>query len=694
MSSWKPTTCMRCAVGCGLRHCGGDDGVSDASGDERHPTSRGRECQRGIRELVDPDGKRLTEPLVRRGGTLEPTDWDTAIGIVVTRIIEAVRNDPDRVGLLGSGQQTNEAAYAFGKLARGGIGTRQYDANTRMCMASAVAAYDQAFGGNAPPPTYADIPEARTHVIWGANPAAAHPVLHNWITESATERGSQLIVVDPVETQTARDADSHIQPEPGTDLALARAVLRRCLDTGVIDRSFINDYTDGFDRMVDSLPEFDVAAATTGVPIEQIGVLAEATRIPTIVYWGMGVNQSVQGTATARALIDLCLTTGNLGPGRGPFSLTGQANSMGSRICLSKDTWPGHRAFDDPAARKRVASAWDVPLARLPDSPGPGYVRVVEQLASGDIDVCWTVATNPASGTPERGRITPALQDTFLIVQDAFHSDTVDYADVVLPAATWGETEGTTINMERRVSRLTAVSDPPGNTRCDLEIIATIGNRLDSDLFESPSPDPDAVFDEIRALTDGAPVDLSGISHARLAEELAVRWPAPDSDCSGGYLYYNDGDWSFDTTSGHAVFSDGTHNGVPEPTDETYPLTLITGRLAEVYNTGIRNADCDGSTLPVARMNPQTIGQRLTAFDCGKTVIESRRGRITASVEADDTVPVGIVWLPIHSPTINELTLSTVDPESEEPNLKQCAVTVSAPTHRLSQTDSDLTTSS
>jgi assimilatory nitrate reductase catalytic subunit len=671
---------MRCAVGCGYLQRASDEGygIGDARGNAEHPTNNGMECQRGVRETVDPDGERLTEPLVRRGGVLRPTDWDTALGIVSTRFIEAITNDPGNIAVLGSGQQTNEAAYALGKLARGGFGTPYYDANTTLCMASAVTAYFQAFGSDAPPPTYDDIPRTDTHVVWGANPAAAHPVLYRWMANSATHDGGKLVVVDPVESETASDAGLHVQPDPGTDLALARAVLARVIDTDGVDEDFVAAHTEGFDRMVDSLPEAERAADTAGVDLGTIDRLADALDRRTLVYWGMGVNQSVQGTGTARALIDLCLATGNLGPGSGPFSLTGQANSMGTRVCSSKTTWPGHRDFADADHRKRVAEAWDVPVRRLPEDTGPGFVRIVDELARGDVDVCWTVATNPVAGMPDAGHVKNALDDAFLVVQDAFRSDTVECADVVLPAATWGESEGTVTNMERRVSRVTAAAPGPEDARQDLDIIADIGNRIEPGLFADPPLDPESVFAELSGLTAGTKADLSGISYDRLEDDLAVRWPAPDADSEGGYRYFQDSEWSFYTESGLARFSNATHSSVPEPIDEEYPLTLTTGRRSDVYNTGVRTRT-DGADRPIARMHPETIGKCLAAFVKGRTVVESRRASVTVDVRPDDGIPPGVVWLPIHHPAANELTLPAVDPESAEPNLKQCAVAVRAP---------------
>ncbi|TKX68976.1 assimilatory nitrate reductase NasA [Halorubrum sp. SP9] len=683
MTERRPTTCMRCAVGCGYRQEAADDDrrVVDVSGDPAHPATGGRTCQRGVSETVDPGADRLTRPLIRRGGSLRPTDWDTALGVVATRLIEAIRESPDNVAVLGSGQQTNEAAYALGKVTRGAFGTRYYDANTTLCMASAVMAYHQAFGSDGPPPTYDDIPAADTHVVWGANPAVAHPVLHSWIENSAAGGDGDLTVVDPVETRTAAAADRHVAPEPGTDLALARAVLARVVERGAVDERFVERHTEGYAEAVESLPAAADAAATADVPLERIDEIAGALAADSLIYWGMGVNQSIQGTGTARAIIDLCLATGNMGPGSGPFSLTGQANSMGNRVCASKRTWPGHRPFDDPDARRDVADAWDVPLGRLPDDPGPGFVRIVDELARGNVDVCWTVATNPAAGMPDAGHVERALDEAFLIVQDAFRSDTVAHADVVLPAATWGESEGTTTNMERRVSRVTAAADPPGKARQDLDVIAAIGNRIHPGLFDDPPLDPGAVFDEMRALTAGTTADLSGISYDRLADELAVRWPAPSADAEGGYRYRDGGDWSFETPSGRARFSTAAHAEVPEPVDGEYPLTLTTGRADGVYNTGVRTRDgADGA--PTARIHPETIARHLEAFDRGETVIASRRGDVRVAVSANDDVPPGMIWLPIHNGAINELTLSAVDPDSAEPNLKQCAVRIAAPERR------------
>jgi assimilatory nitrate reductase catalytic subunit len=688
MSEWTPTTCLRCAVGCGLRQRGvdGDRGLDAVRGDPAHPVTRGQACRRGIDETASSGGQRVTEPLVREGGDLVATDWDAALDAVARRFESALRESRDGVAVLGSGQQTNEAAYALGKLARGGFGTRYYDANTTLCMASAVTAYYRAFGSDAPPPTYDDVPDARTHVVWGANPAVAHPVLFRWIAESAADADARLVVVDPVESETAVDADVHVRPDPGTDLALARAVLAFIVGTDAVDEAFVERATTGFDALRARLPSVTAAADTAGVTVESVATLAETFADPTVVYWGMGVNQSVQGTATARALIDLCLATGNLGPGTGPFSLTGQANSMGARVCSAKGTWPGHRPFEDYRHRDVVARAWDVPADRLPVDPGPGPVGVVDALGDGPAGACWTVATNPVAGMPDATAVRAVLEDTFLVVQDAFRTETADLADVVLPAATWGESAGTVTNMERTVSRVRAATEPPGDARRDIDVIAAVADRLGLDLFDDTTPTPEAVFAELAALTAGTPADLSGVTYRRLDAEGAVRWPAPDAETTGGYRYLTDDGWSFPTPTGRAEFSTATHGGLAEPPDESYPLTLTTARRADAYNTGVRTRAAEADP-PVARIHPETARAHAAAFDGDLTVVESRRGTVPVRIERDDAVQPGTVWLPVHHPAVNTLTLPAVDPESAEPNLKQCAVAVSPPGSRADDTE-------
>lgn len=676
MSEPIPTTCMRCAVGCGHLQHGADRGygLAGISGDPAHPVSQGLACGRGLRETAEPDGEWLTRSLIRKEGELMPTSWDTALGVVTDRLAEVRASDPDRVAVLGSGQQTNEAAYLLGKLARGAIGTRNYDANTTLCMASAVTAYYDAFGSDAPPPTYEDIPEADVHLLWGANPAVAHPVLFRWLRNSE----GRLIVVDPVESESADHADAHVAPEPGTDLALARAVLAHLVETGRIDRTFIDEYTEGFEELLAGLPDPREAAASAGVSPEDCETLAAAFEERTLVYWGMGVNQSTQGTQTAGALIDLCLASGNLGEGAGPFSLTGQANSMGTRVCSSKGTWPGHRGFTDPESRKRVAETWGIPEKRLPDDPGPGPVGIGQAMADGDVEVCYTVATNPVAGLPDAASAREAFEDTFLIAQDAFKTETTALADVVLPAATWGESAGTTTNMERTVSRVRAATDLPSGVRSDLDIIGAIGRELAPQAFDRPSLDSERVFDELRELTRGTPADLSGISYDRLDAELAVRWPAPDATSAGGYRYRDGEGWSFETPSGRARFSTGTHGDVPEPTDEEYPLTLTTARKADEYNTGVRTRT-GSDEPPTARLHPDTLSDAEGRVRDGLLDVRSRRGSVTARVEADERIPEGMVWLPIHHPAVNELTIPATDPRSDEPNYKQCAVGLLAP---------------
>ncbi|MDS0282483.1 molybdopterin-dependent oxidoreductase [Halomicroarcula sp. S3CR25-11] len=680
---------MRCAVGCGHMQRGADIGygVDMVRGDAAHPVNQGLACARGIQESRDPDGSWLTRPLVREDGELRTTTWDVALARATQGLRETHANDPDSVAVLGSGQQTNEAAYALGKVARGGFGTRNYDANTTLCMASAVTAYYQAFGSDAPPCTYDDIDDAESHVVWGANPAVAHPVMFRWIGAAAEE--TELITVDPVRSETAENSDHHVAPDPGKDLALARAVLARLVETDRIDGDFVETATDGFEDLLGTLPSAERAAADAGVGADEVELLAAALDRRALLYWGMGINQHVQGTETARALVDLTLATGNLRPGGGPFSLTGQANSMGTRICSSKGSWPGQRAFGDPDHRRLVAETWGVPVDRLPDDAGPGPV---EMLANGP-DAVWTVATNPVAGMPDADNARERLDDAFLVAQDAFHTETTELADVVLPAATWGESEGTTTNMERTISRVRAATEIPSGVRADIDIVATIGSRLFPGLFETTSPEPSDVFDEFACLTEGTIADCSGISYDRLEEGHAVRWPAPEEDSAGGYRYYERGEsadesWSFPTATGNAQFSTGRQHSLPEPTDDEYPLVLTTAREADGYNTGVRSRGGVAGDL-VARVNPETVAAHADLVVEDRLAVASRRGSATVRVDEDAGVPRGMVWLPIHHPATNRLTLSECDPQSDEPHFKQCAVRLAAPEAALPPATAD-----
>jgi len=675
---------MRCAVGCGHMQRGADIGygIDMVRGDAAHPVNQGLACARGIQESRDPDGKWLTRPLVRDDGELRTTTWDVALARATQGLREAHANDPDSVAVLGSGQQTNEAAYALGKVARGGFGTRNYDANTTLCMASAVTAYYQAFGSDAPPCTYDDIEDADRHVVWGANPAVAHPVMFRWISEAAEE--TELITVDPVRSETAENSDHHVAPAPGKDLAFARAIFARLVETDRLDHDFIVDATDGFEEVLATLPTAEEAADDAGVSMDEVELLADAMDQRALLYWGMGINQHVQGTETARALVDLTLATGNLRPGAGPFSLTGQANSMGTRICSSKGSWPGQRSFGDPNHRQLVADEWGVPVDRLPDDTGPGPVGMLENGP----DAVWAVATNPVAGMPDADSARDRLEDAFVVAQDAFHTETTELADVVLPAATWGESEGTTTNMERTISRVRAATEVPSGVRSDLDIVATVGSRLFPGLFESTSPDPSDVFDEFAGLTEGTVADCSGISYERLDEGHAVRWPAPDADSSGGYRYYDEGSWSFPTATGNAQFSTGRQQKLPEPTDGDYPLTLTTAREADGYNTGVRSRGGAPGEL-VARIHPDTVELHADRIVQDRLNVVSRRGDATVRVDRDEGVPRGVVWLPIHHPATNRLTLPERDPQSSEPHFKQCAVRLVAPETELPPATAD-----
>jgi len=577
MTDREPTTCMRCAVGCGYQQRAGDDGeFLDVRGDDDHP-ERGQDLQSGVRETIDPsggEGDRTADP----PGRDAPAD----------RLGHRSR---DRFGADYRGAQERErqrrgagkrpadergGGVRAGKLARG-FGTRYYDANTTLCMASAVQAYVQAFGSDAPPPTYDDIPDAETHVIWGARRSPIPCCIAGSPTARAGTTG-ELIVVDPVESETAADADLHVSPEPGTDLALARAVLAQVVDDGLVDREFIEHHTEGFEAMVGSLPDVDVAAETAGVPVERVSELAAAFDARTLVYWGMGVNQSVQGTGTARSLIDLCLATGNLGPGSGLLvdrtgELDGEPRLRLEVVVAGIQTVRRHGS--PQGYRQRVGRSAE-PASRLvragvrPDHRRAGAGQRRRLLDGGDEPGRGDARREPRRERPRRH--VPDRPRRVPLRHRRAGGRGVAGGDV-------GESEGTVMNMERRVSRVSAAREPPADVRRqDVDIIGAVARpcRFGSVRFDAARP-RSAVRRGQRpdARHDGRPLGDLLRAAVRGAGRPVAR---PDETGEGGYRYY-DGDGADAEDARDATPDDArTADGRSRPTRaERGSRTRLTG---------------------------------------------------------------------------------------------------------------------
>jgi assimilatory nitrate reductase catalytic subunit len=490
--------CGFCSTGCGLDVHLRDGRAVGLTPSPTHPVNRGGACPKGweaLAPLAAPD--RATTPLARdRHGHLVPVTWDQALELFCRRFkaSQAVHG-PASAAFLSTGQIATEEMALLGAVAKFGMGMRHGDGNTRQCMASAVVAYKESFGFDAPPYSYDDLEASDVIVLVGSNLCVAHPILWDRITRNP--HGPEIVVIDPRRTETADRATLHLAPRPKTDLALLYGLARALIERGTVDRTFVTRHTLGFEAFAEFVATFtpERVAAETGVGIGQLHHLADviAAGADVSFWWTMGVNQSHQGVRTAQALIDLALLTGNIGrAGTGANSITGQCNAMGSRLFSNTTSLLGGRDFADPAHRAEVAAILELDEARIPDGPSLAYDRIVEGIATGEIRSLWVVATNGAHSWINNGELRELLgRLDFLVVQDLYPTtETAQLADLVLPAAGWGEKDGTFINSERRLGRISRVVDPPGQARTDFEIFRAVADAWAAATCSSGGPTP------------------------------------------------------------------------------------------------------------------------------------------------------------------------------------------------------------
>ena len=671
------TTCCYCGVGCGVLASVSKNEILSVRGDPSHPANFGRLCTKGLSLHKADASFRALYPEVdgRRA------QWDEALDHVAQRFRRIIEtHGPDAVAFYISGQLLTEDYYVFNKLAKGLIGTNNIDTNSRLCMASAVAGYKQTLGADAPPACYEDIDIADCVFIAGSNTAWAHPVLFQRMESAAPKH---VIVVDPRRTETARAATLHLQIRPGTDVALFNGMLNVMKREGWCDLAYIHSHTENFDALEDLALER--AAAICGVPERDIH---EAARLfagsrATLSLYCQGLNQSSSGTAKNIALINLHLATGQIGkPGAGPFSLTGQPNAMGGReVGGMANLLSAHRDLSDPVHRAEIARFWNVPS--VPATPGTTAVEMFEAVRQGTIKAVWIACTNPAQSLPDQKLVQEALERAELVVvQDACrNTETAAFADVFLPAASWGEKEGTMTNSERRVSRVRAAVKPPAEARPDWQIVVDFARRLFPEgqrLF--PYEDAENIFREHRETTRGRDLDITGLSYALLDERGAQQWPYPQGAASGGKRLYEDG--RFPTASGRARFVATRFEPVAEEVDGEFPLRLTTGRLRDQWHSMARTGTFASSFAhepePRLMVHPDDLA------GVGEFVrITSRRGSMVVRAVGDADLQPGLVFLAMHwggrfvgGHGVNALTLGALDPVSRQPELKHCAVRV------------------
>jgi assimilatory nitrate reductase catalytic subunit len=702
------STCPYCGVGCGVIVASDGDQITGVRGDPDHPANFGRLCSKGSTLHLTAAAPvtrqtRLLQPMRRRerGGPLQSESWSKALNFAASGLQSIIaEHGPDAVGFYISGQLLTEDYYVFNKLAKGLIGTNNIDSNSRLCMSSAVAGYKQTLGADAPPCNYDDVNHAQCIFIVGANPAFAHPVLFRRIEDARRANPAlKIIVVDTRRTDSCELADLFLQIQPGTDVMLFHGMLHLMLWEGWTDAAYIDARTRGFDALKavvrDATPE--LVARTCGITQQDLLAAARlfATSGATLSLYCQGLNQSSSGTAKNTALINLHLATG-----AGPFSLTGQPNAMGGReVGGMANLMSAHRELSNPAHRAEVAALWGV--TSVPAVPGKTAIEMFQAAADGEIRALWICCTNPAQSLPNQSVVRRALQRAELVVvQEAFAGTaTCDYADLLLPAATWGEKEGTVTNSERCVSRVRPAVAAAGDARPDWSIVVDLARRLEALMPErhgQPSLFPytkvESVWNEHRESTRGRDLDITGMSYALLDRAGPQQWPMPEGATHGKGRLYEDG--LFPTPDGRARFVTTAYKPVTEPPDARYPFTLNTGRLRDQWHgmsrTGTLGRLFGHVPEPTLLMHAQDLARRLIK-DGDLVHVTSRRGSILVPVQASADVAMGQLFMAMHwgqevlsgvSSTgerlagVNALTNPAVCPDSRQPELKHAAVKV------------------
>jgi assimilatory nitrate reductase catalytic subunit len=685
--------CGFCSTGCGLEvHLQGGEAVnlSPSSG---YPVNLGMACPKGWEALTPlraPD--RATTPLLRdAGGKLRPVGWSEALETFASRFkaIQA-QHGPASVAWLGTGQIPTEELALLGAVAKLGMGIVHGDGNTRQCMATAATAHKQSFGFDAPPYTYADFEESDVIVLVGANLCIAHPIM--WERVCKNRNRPAIVVIDPRKTETAMAATLHVAPRPKSDQTLLYGVANILIREGWIDRPFIDAHTTGFEEFAAHVEAYGPQRVCRETGVEQAALRALAETIHrgrrVSLWWTMGVNQSHQGVRTAQAIINLALITGNIGrPGTGANSVTGQCNAMGSRIFSNTTNLFGGRDFKSEADRRAVADILGVPEERIPREDSLSYDRIIEKILSREIRGLWVIATDPAHSWINQEDLLEVLgRLDFLVVQDMYTTtETAKRAHLVLPAAGWGEKEGTFINSERRIGVIKKVARAPGQALADFHIFRLVAEAWGcADLFAEWRR-PEDVFQILKRLSKGRPCDFSGVEdYAALDRAGGIQWPFPEGatlpaepESTNERRLFEDG--VFYTPDGKARILFDEPRPVPEPTSPSYPLTLMTGRgSSSQWHTGSRTRKSAvlrrlATRQDYVEVSPDDARARGIATNDLVRVV-SARASIVVRAFVTRAVRPGELFIPMHGPTINKLTFAAFDPHSRQPAYKACAV--------------------
>ncbi len=689
---WKYTTCGYCSTGCSIEVGLDDKGEAVASrGVGGADVNRGKLCLKGIfeHELFRSAGRGKT-PLIRerRFDEFQETNWDTALDKVsgeITRIQE--KYGRDSFAIVSTGQIMTEEFYTLGKLARGVIGTNNYDGNTTLCMSSAVSGYKRSFGSDGPPGCYEDFEHTDCLLAMGSNLPEQHPVIFWRLKEALEKRKFPVIVVDPRVTMLAQMADMHLAITPGTDVVLLNALAYVILDEGLEDRAYIDANTNGAKEFEELVAQYDPVTASRICGIDEdtirnvARIYAKAGSAMTI--WTMGINQSTHGSDGVVGINNLNLITGNIGkPGGTSLSITGQCNAMGTREWSSCSGLPGYRALEKPQDRKDIAEFWGVDEDFFPEKRGLFMTDIFPAIETGQIKGLWVIATNPMTSMTNTARIRKTLEKLdFLVVQDAYADvETNEYSHVYLPAAVWAEKEGCFTNTERRVNLISNVIEPFEDSKPDLWIFNEMAKRFEQGRKVKFPETASGVFDELRTLSKGRMLDYSGMSHEKIEAQRGIQWPCSDGDETGTQRLYTDGKFQY---------ADGKAKLIPLPfidnnekPDEKYPFWLNSGRVVEHFHTRTRTGKVGNlnkfSPTPYMEMNPDAA-KALGITHGGYARLTSRRGDAIVMVQLTQRVAPNAVFIPFHfHECVNRISLGLLDPHSRQPAFKQAAVKIEA----------------
>lgn len=687
---WVKTTCGYCSVGCGMLVGTRAGKVVTSRGDPDHPVNRGKLCPKGLAEhYVIEAENRAHYPMLRRKDALERVSWKEALHKMASEFNRvAEQHGPQAIGVISTGQLVTEEFYTLGKLVQLGLGTSNYDGNTTLCMSTAVAGYKRSFGSDGPPGAYEDMTHADVVLLIGANIAENHPILCQYLDSN---KSKTLIVADPRVTKTAMMADIFLPLKPRSDLALLNCIAHILIRDGLFDREYVHQHSNGFDEfckfIVRYKPEF--VSTITGLRPEMIERVAHlyGTAKAGFIGWTMGVNHSSKGTETVNAINNIALLTGNVGRiGGSPFSITGQCNAMGTREASFSSSLPGYRNFENDGDREKLASIWDVPVGNIPSRRGLAYPDIITAVLKKKIRALWIVATNPLVSFPNIDVLKQALGNLeFLVVQDGFHpTPTSELAHLVLPAAIWGEKEGTYTNSERRVSKVNAAVPPPVEALSDFEIFLRLAHELgcSAKLFPGWRTPRDA-FEEWKRVSAGRLCDYSGITYELLEQSGAIQWPFPDGSTSpagAARRLYTNG--QFQTVDGKARFYCCDWEPFPEQPNAQFPFVLNTGRTVEHWHTRTKT----GAIPILERLSPRAWlemnpidAKQLSLRPHDLVDVISTRGRVRrVELRVTEVIAPGQIFVPFHFAewNINQVTQDIFDPISREPNYKQCAVRV------------------